>query len=197
MTRRGFSVVELLFALLITTVLILAVGSFYVQTVRAWWQGQTQADLRRLAGLVHQEMARIIKPAVGLPPGSCGAPGATASLPVHLPAGALPDPQLAQGAIVCFYRDPGNDQLVRCQIVSLANTVCAPGTEANLLSSLPISDPVRLTDLPGEPGTGLMFARGHGGGTWVEVSLNLAVVDARGATQAGPVSFSTRFAVEN
>ena len=182
-------------ALFIATLVVLAVGSFYTQTVRAWWLGQTQTDLRRLTGLVQQEMGRVIGPAIGLPPGSCGPAEATASLPVQLPAGALPDP-LAGGGIVCFYRDPVNDQLVRCQIVPL-ETTCIPGTEAELLTGTPTLNPIRLTDLPGEPNSGLVFSRAQGGGTWVDASLNVGAYGPDGTIQVGPVSFSTRFAVRN
>jgi prepilin-type N-terminal cleavage/methylation domain-containing protein len=194
--RPGFSLVELLVALFVLTVMALAVGSFYTQTVRAWWLGQQQADLRRLTGRVQREMGRIIGPAVGLPPGSCGPPGAAASLPVQVPAQALPDPDLASGATVCFYRDPATDQLVRCQIAS-GGTTCVAGSEANLLTGAPSPDPIRLTDLPEEPGSGLVFRRAQGGGTWVDVSLNLGAFGPDGAMRVGPVGFSTRFVVRN
>lgn len=196
MPRQGFTLVETIIALFITSLVVLAVSSFSSQTIQAWWLGQTQTDLRRLTGRVHQELDRIIGPAVGLPPGSCGPAEALASLPVQLPAGALPDP-LAGGGIVCFYRNPADGQLVRCQIVSAATTTCIQGTEAGLLAGAPTDDPIRLTDLPGEPNSGLVFSRAQGGGTWVDVSLNVGAYGPDGTIRVGPVSFSSRFSVRN
>jgi Prokaryotic N-terminal methylation motif len=207
MRARGFSLLEALITLFIGTVVMLAVGSFYVQTVRAWSQGQTQADLRRLAGLVQQEMGRIIGPAVGLPPGTCGLGGVTTSLPVQIPAGVLPDDQLGhlgippldRGGYVCFYRDPGTDALMRCRLAALSasgSAPCVAGSEANLLTGVPIVDPIRLTDLPANPDSGLRIVRTAG--TSVHITFNLGVFDTQdGAIKAGPMTFATRFTVRN
>jgi prepilin-type N-terminal cleavage/methylation domain-containing protein len=204
MRSPGFSLVEVVIALAVTSVMVLAVASFYTQMVGAWSHGQLQVSLRRQANLVEREMGRIIGPALGLPPGSCGPappdPDDAASLPVELPAGALPDPDLASGGFVCFYRDPPpSDLLMRCRFVSLASTACIAGSEANLLGGAPTTAVIRLENLT-DTGTdlttrGLAFIRT--GGTTVDVSFNLSAFDpgdpARRA--AGPMSFSTRFGV--
>lgn len=181
-------------ALLITTVLVLAVASFYQQMGRAAWRGQAQTDLRRLAGRVQEEMGRIIAPAVGLPPGSCGPEHAPVSLPVQLPAGALPDDQFSAGGFVCFYRDP-SDQLMRCRFDSLSDPTCVENSQADLLTGAPVSDPIRLVDLVDRPGSGLVFA--PAGGTVVDVSFHLAVVGPDRVIRVGPLGFSTRFTVRN
>jgi Prokaryotic N-terminal methylation motif len=207
MRARGFSLLEALITLFIGTVVMLAVGSFYIQTVRAWRQGQTQADLRRLAGLVQQEMGRVIGPAIGLPPGTCGLGGVTASLPVQIPAGALPDdqlghlgvPSLDRGGYVCFYRDPATDGLMRCRLAALSpsgSASCVAGSEANLLSGVPIADPIRLTDLPANPDSGLRIVRTAG--MSVLITFTLGVFDPDdGGIKAGPTTFATRFTVKN
>lgn len=195
MRPPGFSLLEVLLALFIAALLVLAVASFYVQMTRAAWHGQAQTDLRRLAGRVQEEMARIIGPSVGLPPGPCGPPDAPAALPVQLPAGAVPDAELSQGGFVCFYRDPETDQLMRCRFASLSDRTCAEDSQADLLTGVPIGDPIRLVDLPEQPGSGLVFARA--GGTVVDVSFNLAVLGPGDVIRVGPVGFSTRFTVRN
>lgn len=198
MRSRGFSLFEVLIALAVASVVVLAVASFYTQMVGAWTQGQLQVSLRRQANLVERELGRIIGPALGLPPGSCGAPDAPASLPVELPAGALPDPELALGGFVCFYHDPApSDLLMRCRFASLTSTICIAGSEANLLGGAPTTAIIRLEDLTDtDPTTrGLEFIRT--GGTTVVVSFNLGAYHPGDPSRrmAGPMSFSTRFGV--
>lgn len=195
MRPPGFSLLEVLLALFIAALLVLAVASFYVQMTRAAWHGQAQTDLRRLAGRVQEEMARIIGPSVGLPPGPCGPPDAPAALPVQLPAGAIPDAELSQGGFVCFYRDPETDQLMRCRFEALGDPTCAENSQADLLGGVPFADSVRVVDLPDRVGTGLAFTRA--GGVMVDVSFNLAVLGPGDVIRVGPVGFSTRFTVRN
>jgi prepilin-type N-terminal cleavage/methylation domain-containing protein len=197
MRRRGFSLLETLVVLAVASIVVLAVGSFYTQTLRAWSHGQIQASLRRQANLVEREMARIIGPALGLPPGSCGPAGAPASLPVQLPAGALPDPELTAGGYVCFYREPTDDMLMRCRFASLASTTCIAGSPANLLGGALADAVLRLEDLTSPATSGLQFVRT--GGTTVDVSFNLSAYDPGDPSRrtAGPMSFSTRFGVRS
>jgi prepilin-type N-terminal cleavage/methylation domain-containing protein len=195
MRSRGFSLLEVVIALAVTSVVVLAVASFYTQMTRAWAQGQLQVSLRRQANLIEREMARIIGPALGLPPGSCGPADAPASLPVALPAGALPDPELALGGFVCFYRDTATDLLMRCRFASLTGTTCIAGSEANLLGGAPVTAVFRLEDLTDPTTRGLEFVRR--GGTTVDVSFTLSAYEAGDPPRrtAGPMSFSTRLGV--
>jgi prepilin-type N-terminal cleavage/methylation domain-containing protein len=204
MRRSGFSLLELLIALLIASIMVLGVGTFYVETVRSWRQGQIQADLRRQADLAQQELARTVRAAVGLPSGSCGPVGARASLPVQVPAGVFRDPDpLKDGGFVCFYRDPADDRFMRCRFESLALRTCSPGSLGNLLAGAPIPDPIRLTDFqrgPGglqvQPGTGLKFTREEA--TAVNVNFNVATFpEGEGLPEVGPLSFATRLTVRN
>jgi prepilin-type N-terminal cleavage/methylation domain-containing protein len=63
MSERGFTLIELLVALLIGVIVFLAIGSFYLSTVRFYDQSSAQTTLQRQATLALEEMARQIRPA--------------------------------------------------------------------------------------------------------------------------------------
>ncbi len=191
MNERGFTLPELIVAMVIGAVVLLGVGSFYTQITGAWQQAQAQAAIQRQGTLVQQEMARIILPSSGLLPGTCGpTTGITDSLPVQIPAGALPDAGLSSGGFACFHLNTSG-QLFECRFTSTSNTTCISGSARNLLAGAPIPDAVLGALVQG---TTLLFSSGGAarlGGTSVDVDFALT------AGPVGPLNFSTQLTVRN
>ena len=73
MNQRGFTLVELLVSVLIGSVILLALGSFYAATARFVNQSNAQTALQRHAQVVMTEMARQIQPATAITRGNCAA----------------------------------------------------------------------------------------------------------------------------
>ncbi len=185
-SQRGVTLVELVIAMAIGVIVLLGVGAFYWQTTRAWQQAQAQTAIQRQGTLVQQEMARIILPSSGLLPGTCGpASGVTDSLPVQIPASALPDSGLSSGGFVCFYLSTAG-QIVECRFASTTSTTCITDSARDLLVGAPIPDAVTGALVSGNT---VVFTRV--GGAAVEVDFALS------AGQVGPLNFSTRLAVRN
>jgi prepilin-type N-terminal cleavage/methylation domain-containing protein len=184
MNQRGVTLVELLIAILVSVIVVVALGSFYVKTQNAFNQANTQAALQRQGTLVQQEMARVVLAANGLLASTCGPVGATDSLPVQIPSNTLPDATLSGGGYVCIYLASG--QIVECRFTSPATTTCIANTARNLLLGAPIPDPV-VGAIPA--GLAVMFNRV--GGTAVDVNFALT------AGVVGPLSFGTRLTVRN
>ena len=181
MRSRGFSLFEVLIALAVTSVVVLAVASFYTQMVGAWTQGQLQVSLRRQANLVEREIGRIIGPALGLPPGSCGSPDDALALAARGASGRRPARPRARARRVRLllsaapaYRD--SDLLMRCRFASLASTACIAEQRGQPArgGADDRRHPARGSDRPGHDTTtrGLEFIRT--GGTTVDVSFNLS-----------------------
>jgi len=107
MNERGTTLVELLIATVVGSVVLLGIGSFYVATMRASHQDSAQTFLQRQGAMIIEEMARQIRPATALS-GNCN--GAN-SLQV-----------INSNGTFCFYRDSTSAQLRG-----------GPGGTANLL----------------------------------------------------------------
>ena len=90
--ERGLTLVELLVSLLIGSVILLALGSFYAATARFVSQSTAQTALQRQAQVIMTEMGRQIQPATALTRGTCA-----------------PDPHsigVTNGSgVYCFYRN--------------------------------------------------------------------------------------------
>jgi prepilin-type N-terminal cleavage/methylation domain-containing protein len=113
MDDRGFTLLELLVAGAIGSVVLLGIGGYYLSTLRFYDQSSSQAFLQRQASLAIEEMARQIRPANALTRGVCNA-----------------DPNALQVTnslgVFCFYRN--GSQLSEDR----------PGGTANLLSGSPV-----------------------------------------------------------
>ncbi len=66
MNERGVTLLESLIALVVGSVVLLGVGSFYVATSRSSSQDSAQTFLQRQGVLTMEEMARQIRPATSL-----------------------------------------------------------------------------------------------------------------------------------
>jgi prepilin-type N-terminal cleavage/methylation domain-containing protein len=66
MNERGVTLLESLIALVVGSVVLLGVGSFYVATGRSNRQDSAQVFLQRQGVLILEEMARQIRPATSL-----------------------------------------------------------------------------------------------------------------------------------
>jgi len=73
MNERGVTLLELLIAMAVGSVVLLGVGSFYVATLRSSRQDSAQTFLQRQGALIIEEMARQIRPATALARGVCNA----------------------------------------------------------------------------------------------------------------------------
>jgi len=93
MGNRGFTLVELLVALAVGSIILLAMGGVYVFTTRAAIDNNSQAYLQRQAALIIEEMARQIRPATQLAIATCS--GVANSLQVTE----------ADGTVYCYRRD--------------------------------------------------------------------------------------------
>ena len=117
MNERGTTLIELLIAMAVGSVVLLGIGSFYVATLRASHQDSAQTFLQRQGVLIIEEMARQIRPATALARGVCNAD-----------ANSLRATQLINGNPVyfCFYKN--GTQLNEDR----------PGGTANLLAGSPV-----------------------------------------------------------
>jgi prepilin-type N-terminal cleavage/methylation domain-containing protein len=70
MNKHGFTLLESLITLLIGSIVLLAVGSFYGAAIRASRQDSAQTFLQRQGVLILEEMAKQIRPATSLA-GNC------------------------------------------------------------------------------------------------------------------------------
>ena len=120
MNERGTTLIELLITMVVGSVILLGIGSFYVATLRASHQDSAQTFLQRQGVLVIEEMARQIRPATVLN-GNCN--GAN-SLQVINPSGTF-----------CFYRDSSSAQLKEGTANLLAGSP-VPLTVSSFVSSL-------------------------------------------------------------
>ena len=139
MNQRGVTLIELLIAGFMGSIILLAFGSLFVEMVRIGRYGNAQASLQRQGTLIQEELARRILPAVGLLPGSCGPADATASLQVAL-----------EGDFRCFYQQGQN--IFECQFTS-SNTLCVSNTVRDLLSGSPVPMQARNLTFTPEEGT--------------------------------------------
>jgi prepilin-type N-terminal cleavage/methylation domain-containing protein len=73
MNQRGFTLIELLVSFLIGSIVLLALGGFYVATARFVSQSNSQTALQRQAQVIMTEMARQIQPATSITLGKCNA----------------------------------------------------------------------------------------------------------------------------
>src|SRR5262245_22443368 len=66
MKARGVTLLESLVALMVGSVVLLGIGSFYVATSRASGQASAQTFLQRQGVIIFEEMAQQIRPATSL-----------------------------------------------------------------------------------------------------------------------------------
>jgi Tfp pilus assembly protein PilV len=71
MNERGTTLVELLLAMVVGSVVLLGVSSLYVATSRFSGQASSQTFLQRQGVFIFEEMARQIRPATDVTPGDC------------------------------------------------------------------------------------------------------------------------------
>jgi Tfp pilus assembly protein PilV len=112
--ERGLTLLELLIAAALGTVVLLGLGQFYLATVRFGSQSNAQTFLQRQAVIIMDEMAQQIRPATGLALATCG--GVVNSLQVT-----------SGGGTYCFYQSG----------TGLSET--RPGGTWNLLSGSPVT----------------------------------------------------------
>lgn len=194
--QRGFTLIELVIAVAVGSVIILGAWSFYVGMIRASMISTTQIDMQRRASLIQQEFTRIIQGSDNILPGTCG-PSSTAgrSLPVHVPAKRLVDTAESE-KYFCYYFSGSPGNIVRCQFASPSSTACtAPGI--NLL----LGDPVPYT-IQATPTTctiaPALSAAGFGvvGNYMARVCFTLQAV-AGTTVLAGPIAFETKATIRN
>jgi prepilin-type N-terminal cleavage/methylation domain-containing protein len=87
--RRGVTLVELLVATAIFTIVAVAVGSLYVSTQRAFDYGSAQAYAQRQGTMIQEDLQRRLQRAVDFTVTGCGSGTATASVRYNLPDGGV------------------------------------------------------------------------------------------------------------
>src|SRR6266542_1404654 len=124
MENRGFTILELLVALAVGSIIVLAMSGMYVFTTRAGIENDAQAYLQRQAALITEEMGRRIRSATALAITTCS--GVTNSLQATQ----------ADGTVYCFRRESAASG------TSLIRDVTPPGQPTsswNLLSGAPVT----------------------------------------------------------
>jgi prepilin-type N-terminal cleavage/methylation domain-containing protein len=87
--RRGVTLVELLVATAIFSIVAVAIGSLYLSTQRAFDYGSAQAYAQRQGTMIQEELQRRLQRAVDFAITGCGSGTATASAQYRLPDGGL------------------------------------------------------------------------------------------------------------
>ena len=136
MRQRGSSLLEVLVAAAIGVVVAIAIGNFFLTTLRLGKDMDAQAALQRQGTAIAEEIGRRARPVVGsLMVEDPANPPVFPETPACLPLATndmvliIPDPS---GSVTCLYRDTGAPpQVVRCTRPT-ADADCAP--VANLLS---------------------------------------------------------------
>ena len=136
MRQRGSSLLEVLVAAAIGVVVAIAVGNFFLTTLRLGKDMDAQAALQRQGTAIAEEIGRRARPVVGsLMVEDPANPPVFPETPACLPLATndmvliIPDPS---GSVTCLYRDTGTPpQIVRCTRPT-PGAACAP--VANLLS---------------------------------------------------------------
>ena len=171
MNERGFTLVELVIAVLLTSIVLLGLGQFYISTARYGAENDAQAFLQRQATIIIDEMTRQIRPAIDLQVNACNGVGY-----------ALQATQ-KDGSVYCFYVD-GGGQLLEDR---------PSGGRWNLLSGSPVSLTVTSFDLCGTtpPGT---FATCQSTAGMAYVSFRLQTVNQKGSMN---MRFTTTIARRN
>src|SRR5438445_3519252 len=118
MRQRGSSLLEVLVAAAIGVVVAIAVGNFFLTTLRLGKDIEAQAALQRQGSAIAEEIGRRARPVVGSlmveDPDPANPPETPACLPLATNDMVLiiPDPS---GSVTCLYRDTGTPpQIVRC-----------------------------------------------------------------------------------
>ena len=150
---RGFTLMELLLASLIFVVMIVAVGSVYISTVRGLEQASTQSFVQRAGTRVQEALADHLSSATAFNGGTCGPVGATASYIFQKSVVT----RLHPCTFCCLYQfqDSANSdafpQLYLCSITSLSSTACLTNTSNNLLGGSPEGRNLRISALTFTP----------------------------------------------
>ena len=135
---RGFSLVEILIASLISVIVVSAAGALYLTSQKAFDYGTSQAYVQRQGTLIQEQIARWAKNSVAVQQVLCGG-NATAGRSLAI--------QDANGTIRCIYQGPEADDtdadLFVCQVASW-NAACTGGTNYNMLNLMPSEVSVRL-----------------------------------------------------
>jgi hypothetical protein len=182
--QRGVTIVELLMAVLLATIVIAGVGSFYWRMIRSWVASNDQVAMQRQATLVQQEISRIVIASNGTLPGTCGPVGNPASLPVRVPVQALPETATAQKHF-CFYWVANPGGIVECEFNPSVATTCSSAGR-NLLLGDPTPQNIQAT--------AVAFTVVNN--SVVDFAVTLRAVDGT-AVLAGPLTFAARVFVRN
>lgn len=202
MDERGVTLIEILVAVLVSTIVIVAIGSFYVAMQASYNEGNVQSVMQRQGTQVQEQMAKVVAASSALLPGTCGPTSVAGdSLPVQVPADALRGPvtgALDSGGFVCFYLQA--NQIAQCRFLAANNRACIANSTLNLLSNAPIPQGIqgrRQTTPPTDPSGTSVNVFTIVGGSAVDIRFRL-VVEVLGPTEVvGPFDFTTRAAVRN
>ena len=180
------TLIELLVAVLIGVVILLGVGSLYWYMTRAWVESNDQIAMQRQGSLVVQEITRVVIASNGILGGTCGPAGNPASLPVRVPALALPETTTPPSqAHFCFYWTANPGGLVECRFDPAVSTACTAAGR-NLL----LGDPTPQT----MQATAVTFTVVNS--SIVDVAFTVRAMDGN-TVLAGPLGFATRVSVRN
>lgn len=129
--RRGFSILELVLAAGIFTIVAGALVGVFVSTRQAFDRGSSQAYVQRQGTLLQERIVRLAQNAVAVQVVDCGPNGSTNGTAL-----VLLD---ANGTVRCIYQSTTsadtNGDLMLCQIAAFAvGTGCTGGTIENMLT---------------------------------------------------------------
>jgi len=125
---RGFTMVEFLIAVVISVIVLIAIGSLYVTARQAFDLSTSQAYVQRQGTLIQEQIARWAKNSVGVQAVLCGGNTTTGrSLAIAE----------ANGTMRCVYQNPEaantDADLFVCQVASWTDG-CTGGTTYNMLN---------------------------------------------------------------
>jgi prepilin-type N-terminal cleavage/methylation domain-containing protein len=121
MRSRGFTLIEVIVALVAASIVLLGSWTFYLSALHFSADSERQAYLQRQATVVLEQFGRQIRPASsltilnGASPGTCMDP---------IAADLTPGTDVLvvdNGTVFCFYRSAAN-QMIRCQYDNTSNT---------------------------------------------------------------------------
>ena len=175
MNQRGTTLLEMVIFSVVASIILLAIGSLYTNSLIYYSQGSAQTFMQRQATMIQEEFARQILPATTIPTWGCG-PGAAG-----FAAKRTSD-------YLCFYLE--SEKVFECTItpddpLAPTSTGCV-GTARDLLQGSPVS-------LKADSFT---FTRGAAGGS-VDISFTLSAQGPNSRVVADPMQFAMGIRLRN
>ncbi|PYM13862.1 MAG: hypothetical protein DMD81_19845 [Candidatus Rokuibacteriota bacterium] len=135
--QRGVTIIDLLLGSALVTIVGVGAGSLYLTTLKTLTVASNEFYVHQRGTQVQASIAQLMRPAVGLPIGSCAGVALPASQQVTMPGGTL-----------CFYRNAADGHVYACTLTPGATTCASATTQDLLLGGI---EPVKTLSLTFTP----------------------------------------------